>query len=326
MRQTLDRYLSGVLGYGLPNYRGLDKGSWTVRNPPFANTYPSLLISVADYVQGSGDAAWLKRNYRGVRKWADAMLATDRDGDGLFKYAFSGNWYALRDNDQSSGQLVGRHQLRPEDAYSNALAYRALGQMAAAAETIGEHGDAARLRTAAQKLRAAYFRTFFDPATGVLAGWRSADGQLHDYYFLYVGGIAVHYGLVPPDQAGPIMDRLMAKMKAVGFNRFDLGLPGNLVAVPLKDYRLARESPGGGGEKADGSEGFQHFENGGATACFAQFTISALYDAGRASRPTKSCCPCSPPWTATISRGAISSRPGKNGSLGTVGRSATKVT
>ena len=30
VRQTLDRYLSGVLGYGLPDYHGLDKGVWTV--------------------------------------------------------------------------------------------------------------------------------------------------------------------------------------------------------------------------------------------------------------------------------------------------------
>ena len=63
----------------------------------------------------------------------------------------------------------------------------------------------------------AYFKTFYNPATGVLAGWKSADGQLHDYYFLFVNGIAIHYGLVPKDQANAIMDRLLAKMKAVGY-------------------------------------------------------------------------------------------------------------
>ena len=76
-----------------------------------------------------------------------------------------------------------------------------LGEMAAAAETMAN----AAMRPAARRRKnsgAAYFRTFFDPATGVLAGWRSADGQLHDYYFLYVSGIAVDYGLVPRDQAG----------------------------------------------------------------------------------------------------------------------------
>ena len=99
-----------------------------------------------------------------------------------------------------------------------------------------QRDDAARYHAAAEKLRAAYFDAFYNPATGVLAGWRSADGQLHDYNFLFVNGIAIHYGLVPKDKANAIMDRLLAKMKAVGYTRFDLGLPGNLISVARKDY------------------------------------------------------------------------------------------
>jgi hypothetical protein len=167
-----------------------------------------------------------------------------------------------------------------EDAYGNALAYRALGQMAAVFDMIDKREDAARCRAAAQKLRNAYFSAFYNPATGILAGWRSADGQLHDYWFLWINGAAIHYGLVPKDKANAIMDRLMAKLKEVGFTRFDLGLPGNLVPVAMKYYRDLR-ARFGGGEKEDGSEGFQHYENGGATACFAYFTLAALYDLGR---------------------------------------------
>jgi hypothetical protein len=37
----------------------------------------------------------------------------------------------------------------------------------------------------------------------------------------------------------------------------------------------------GGGTNEDNSDGFQMFENGGATACFAYFTLAALYDLGR---------------------------------------------
>jgi len=43
----------------------------------------------------------------------------------------------------------------------------------------------------AEKLKAAYFDTFYDPATAVLAGWKSADGNLHDYYFTFVNGVAI---------------------------------------------------------------------------------------------------------------------------------------
>jgi hypothetical protein len=288
LRQTLDRYLSGAQAYGLPGYAGVDEGNATVTSPTFADSYPSLLISVGDYVQGSGDTVWFERNYGGVKKWVDALLATDRDGNGLIQYANSGNWNSLRAPEQCPANWWDDINFGHEDAYSNALAYRALGLMAAAADSIGKHEDAAQWRAAAEKLRAAYVKTFFNPATGILAGWRSADGTLHDYYFLYISGIAIHYGLVPKAQAGPIMDRLLVKMKEVGFNRFDLGLPGNLVPVPPKDYRPGQKTRFGGAlkadgseAKADGSEGFQHYENGGATAAFAHFTMAALYDLGR---------------------------------------------
>ena len=98
--------------------------------------------------------------------------------------------------------------------------------------------------------------------------------------FLFVNGIAIHYGLVPKDKANAIMDRLLAKMKEVGYTRFDLGLPGNLVSVARKDY-AHKEPRFGGGRREDNADGFQRYENGGATACFAYFTLAALYDLGR---------------------------------------------
>ena len=81
-----------------------------------------------------------------------------------------------------------------------------------------------------------FYKRFYDPETGVLGGWRSADGQLHDYYFLLVNGIAIHYGLVAKPQANAIMDKLLAKMQEVGYDKFNMGLPGNLITVTLKDY------------------------------------------------------------------------------------------
>jgi hypothetical protein len=76
------------------------------------------------------------------------------------------------------------------------------------------------------------------------------------------------------------MDRLLAKMKAVGYHRFDLGLPGNLTAIPRKDY-VDLQHRWGAGQEEDGSDGFQIYQNGGASACFAYFTLAALYDLGR---------------------------------------------
>lgn len=230
VRQTLDRMLEGGFAYGMP----------FVPDHPTAtsDTYPSMVIAAAECVRAGKSDAWLAANYEGVKGWTESMLATDSNGNGLTKYCVSGNSGTWPD---------GYPYLRPsnwwdtigfgyEDAYGNALAYRAYGDMAMMAERVGKSADAARYRAAAKKLRDVYYKTFFDPATGVLAGWRSADGQLHDYYFMFVSGIAIHYGLVPRPQANDIMDKMMAKMQEVGYNMFRMGLPGNLITVALKDY------------------------------------------------------------------------------------------
>jgi len=105
---------------------------------------------------------------------------------------------------------------------------------------------------------------------------------LHDYYFLFVNGIAIHYGLVAKPQADAIMDKLMAKMKEVGYDKFNMGLPGNLITVALKDCVDNRGNGRYGcGALPDNSDGFQNYENGGATGAYAFFTLAALYDLGR---------------------------------------------
>jgi hypothetical protein len=276
VRQTLDSILGGATAYGLPH-----PGNFPAES---ADTLPSLLIAADDCVHGGKSDQWLAGNYAGIKGWADKMLATDTNGDGLVKYIISGN---------SGIWPPGFPKVRPanwwdtigfgyEDAYGNALAYRALGCMEHMARQLGKTEDAARYQSAAEKLHAVYFKTFYDPATGVLGGWRSADGELHDYYFLWVNGIAIHYGLVPPDQANAIMDKLLAKLKEVGYTQFHMGLPGNLITVLLKDY-VHRTPDGhfGGGVRPDNADGFQKYENGGATGCFAYFTLAALYDLGR---------------------------------------------
>ncbi len=275
VRMSLDRYLHGFLAAGMPYYRSFDGSGFGVndRDTISADSYPSLLIAAGEYVSTTHDTAWLEKNYRGLRAWAEAMLATDTNGNGLVKYSASGNsgsWFERAD---------GGTVLRPanwwdtigfgyEDAYSNALAYRALEDMAAMAAIMKQDADAARYRARAAKLKSAYLPTFFDPQTGVIAGWRSKDGKLHDYYFPWVSGAAVVYGLVPQREGNAIFDRLLAKMKDVGYTNFEHGIPGNLIVVPKQDY-LGRNNA------------FQVYENGSATAAFAYYSIAALYKLGR---------------------------------------------
>jgi hypothetical protein len=287
IRQLLEFYISGKRGYGFSGWMpyDLDFGpAWpevSKRHPVYLDAYPNLLIMASVYAAGSGDKTWLKSNYPAVRDWAESLLKLDRDGNGLFEYAMSGNsgsWPPALDTRPANWwDTIG---FGHEDAYSNALAYRGLRGMQKLAADLNKPDDVARYRQAADHLRDAYLKNFYNPRTGVLAGWKSADGQLHDYYFLFVNGLAIHYGLVPRDRANAIMDKLLAKMKEVGYTRFDLGLPGNLVPIARADY-VDLNPRFGGGEKPDNSDGFQRYENGGATACHAFHFLAALYDLGR---------------------------------------------
>jgi hypothetical protein len=84
-----------------------------------------------------------------------------------------------------------------------------------------------------------------------------------------VNGAAIVYGLVPPGKANPIMDRLLAKMKEVGYSHFEYGLPGVLIPVRTEDYVWGTRDL------------FQVYQNGGATGSFEYFTLEALYRLGR---------------------------------------------
>jgi hypothetical protein len=76
-----------------------------------------------------------------------------------------------------------------------------------------------------------------------------------------------------------MMTTLVGRMKAAGFTDFSLGLPGNLVPIRRADY-VTLKKRWGGPEREDGSDAFGIFENGGATHCFAYFTVAALRKVG----------------------------------------------
>ncbi len=283
IRMTLDRYLAGQKGYGMLGY-DYDK-TWDIKESPTTcnslDSYPSLLIAACTYAMANNDKKWFTENYAGIKAWSDKMLAADEDNDGLLEFCLSGN----------SGSWKGDKTQRPanwwdtigfghKDAYSNALAYHALKLLEEVNIRYGEESESLFFKEKAEKLKAIYTSTFYNPATGVLAGWKSADGKLHDYYFTFVNGVAISYDLVEPSLANKIMDTLLQKMREVGFTNFELGMPGNLIPVVRADYTdLLLEV--GGGKREDNLDGFQIYENGGATSCFAYFTINALQKLGR---------------------------------------------
>jgi hypothetical protein len=269
VRNSLNRYFEGMKGYGQVGYKNV-AGGWQSEYDS-CDAAPSVIMAACSYILHTKDMAWARANYGYIRSWAEKMIATDRNKDGIIEYGLSGNsgsWDGIKRPANWWDTIGFGH----DDAYSNALAYRSCVLLAELSRWLEKTGDDQYFSAFAAKLKASYFNRFYNPETGVLAGWRSEDGRLHDYYFVFVNSIAISYGLVEEKKAVEIMKRVLDKMKAVGFTDFRLGLPGNLLAVPKEDYTDT--------DKRFGYGAFQVYENGGATGCYAYYTVHALYKLG----------------------------------------------
>lgn len=276
VKMTLNRYIGGMKAYGLvgytDDYEGANTGSWKSKYDSL-DSYPSLLLAACYYINTSNDTEWLNENISSLTGWADIIVKNDIDDDGLIEYPESGN-YGTWDGVRRPANWWDTVGFGHKDAYSNALAYRALNRFGAILKNINKT-ESQKYADQAAKLKSVYFSTFYNPGTGVLAGWKSKDGQLHDYYFTFVNGIAISYGLIDQEQGNRVMDKLLSKMETVGFTDFSLGLPGNLIPVKKGDY-TAFDHRWGGSSLEDGTDGFQIYENGGATACYSYFIVDAL--------------------------------------------------
>lgn len=281
LQMSVERYLNGMKSYGMTGYTtGYDGSDAIAWGSPYntLDTYPSLIIAACNYIKGSKNKTWARQFYPKIKQWMDEQMKKDCDKNGLVEYEFSGN----------SGSWDGAN--RPanwwdtigyghEDAFSNALTYEALNLLGATAELLEEKDDAARYKQLSEKLKSAYFKTFYNPKTGILAGWKSKDGILHDYYFVGVNSMAIYYNLVPENKVKDIMTTLWTKMQEVGYTNFKLGIPGNLVSIRKEDYTNPKPR-WGGGLKEDGSDAFQRYENGGASLNWSYFVLKAFRKAG----------------------------------------------
>lgn len=287
LRMSVEKYLSGTLSYGLVGYKigymGLENSAW--RSPYNSlDAYPSLVISACNYVKGSKDLKWAVANYLKIQKWMDDQLKRNYDNDNLVEYELSGN------NGSWKREESGKEFVRPanwwdtigfghKDAFSNILTYDAIKLFIEVSRMLNKTAEVTRYTKVAENLKSVFFNTFFNPVTGVLAGWKSKDGQLHDYYFTYINSMAIHYDLVPLNKQRDIMQKMWNKIIEVGYSDFSNGLPGNLVPVIRQDYTTELQR-WGGSKKDDGSDGFQHYENGGTSINYVYYTVKALQKVG----------------------------------------------
>ncbi len=243
----------------------------------FLDANSSPLIAAWTYFETTGDRKWLSRRIECLERLADFLAKRDVDGDGMIEATQSGNLGTLVQPNRSCSWFDALN-VGHKDGLTNAIAYRGWRCLADLEHRLGRTEKRARYSRLADRLKAVYRDALFNPTTGWLGMWRSADGELHDYASPVWNGIAIEYGLVDPAEGRQILSRLRAKMGQVGFTRFDLGVPPMLIPVRRADYLLPNAC--GIPKREDGTDTFGYYMNGGITAGQVLHFLAAHYVAG----------------------------------------------
>ena len=228
LRHTLDHWLAegvGFFGHVTAFGRMFDL---------YLFTGTSVIASARHYWRITDDTEWLAAQIEKLHLIADFIVRRDLDGDGLAESIQSGNAGRLRDPDRGDIWFESMH-FGHKSAYTNALAYRAFLYLAEMLEATGHAQGAAYYRRIAGRLRRAYIAQLLSPEHGWFVSWISQDGEVHDYCHTFVNGMAVAFGIVPPDQGREILERVVRQSHAIGFENWHLGVPGNLLPCRRAD-------------------------------------------------------------------------------------------
>jgi hypothetical protein len=257
---SVDRYFQGAPGYQMPN-RNVCAPDWSSSR----ETAAYLVISAWYDVRTIGGLKQLRLWQKPLECLAN-HIESQFGPDGLVYYTGKRTmWFDT-------------YKFQGADAYSNAADYRAFRCMVDLETLAGRPDLAKHYRDDADRMEAVYFKLFYNADTGVLAGWRARDGTLHDYMFPWVNGFAICQGLVPAGKAKAILEVLLAKLDKIGFHSYHLGLPTNLTPMSPADY-IPHTS--GAPKRADGTDTWQVYMNGGATPALEYYVIQALYQTGQ---------------------------------------------
>ncbi len=274
VRQTIDWWLDHRVGSS-----GAVVGYWDYTSFLDANTGP--LIAAWDYVEAMEDLGWLSQRIERLEFIAEYLAKRDVDGDGMVEALQSGNRNTLLEPARSCCWWDALN-CGGKDGYSNALIYRAWCCLADLEAKLHRLAPQAHYLQLANRMRGVYAKVLFNPKNGWLAGWKSADGELHDYASPVVNGLAIEYGLVEHEPGRRILARLWEEIQAVSFKRFDLGVPSTLVPVHRSDY--LQPDAIGLPKREDGSDTFGQYMNGGITAGHCLHFLAAHYVVGEAEK------------------------------------------
>ncbi len=214
----------------------LDGGGYGYFRNLYLDSDPVLVSAAGRLHQAESDLKWLRSVEAGL------IEAVERMGGMMGKEGLvvckdlSGNSGTYRWSTNSM-DVVGFGHI---DGYVNAWCYRAFRNAAALFAALGRGERAARCKEWAERIRESYAGQLLNPETGWVAGWRSRDGELHDYAFMWVNGVALAYGLLDPPQAKTALRALEKLREEAGPPTARMGIPCNLLPIREDDQTLPK--------------------------------------------------------------------------------------
>jgi len=226
--RSLQRWLDGAPSYGSGT---TSHGDYRL-DDEYVHMSANTLGAAARFAAWESSGEWFARNRATLLREIESMLARDVDGDGLveseLRVGNSGDhqWSTCWADVLSFGW---------KDAWANAVVFETWSLWIPVLEAHGESELAARLLASRALLKSNYFDTFYNSDTGLIAGWRSKDGALHDYGFSQLNGMACMTELLPVEAARGVMESLVAAWDSIGLTDFRNGIPLNIWRIPEYD-------------------------------------------------------------------------------------------
>ncbi len=259
---SLRRWLDGAPSYGSGS---TSHGPHRLEDE-YVQMAANTLVALARYLEYDDDPTWFAAHEHRILAEIDAMLARDVDGDGLVESSIR---RGISGEHQWSSAWADVISFGWKDAWANAALFQTWTELAPVLDRFGQAHRADRCREAAERIRDTYLTTFFNDETGLIAGWRSFDGELHDYGFSLVTASACASELIDVDTARAIMQRLLEHWQLAGLGDWRNGIPLNLWRIPEEDIGgVIFGLPLGG------------YQQGGCSHHSARVIVDALYRVG----------------------------------------------
>jgi hypothetical protein len=212
----------------------LDGGGYGYHRNLYLDSDPVLVAAAGRIFQVDPDLDWLRRIGPGLVDAVDRMESSIGEDGLVICQDLSGNSGSFRWSSNAM-DVVGFGHI---DGYVNALCYRAFRNAAALFNVAEKPNRAERCRQMAEGIKVEYARMLVNPKTGWVAGWRSRDGRLHDYAFLWINGLAIAFGLLEKPDARRALAGLEALRQRVGPDSAEFGIPHNLLPIDPQDHML----------------------------------------------------------------------------------------